>query len=67
MSEYRTTDGDMVDAICTAHYGTETMTTVVYEANPGLAALGLILPMGVLIELPETSTQNVSQPIRLWG
>lgn len=67
MSQYRTKDGDMLDTICKAHYGTEDMTVKVYGANPGLAALGPVLPMGVLIELPETSTQNVTAPIRLWG
>ena len=37
MTAYRTIDGDMVDAICKAHYGDEHMTPAVYAANPGLA------------------------------
>lgn len=67
MSTYRTIDGDMVDAICKAHYGREDMTVAVYEANPGLAALGSILPKGLLITLPEPSEPPVRKPIRLWG
>lgn len=67
MSTHRTTCGDMVDAICKAHYGREDMTAAVYEANPGLAALGPVLPKGVLIDLPNVPAQTVRKPIRLWG
>lgn len=68
MTGWRTSDGDMVDAICWAHYGTTDMTAAVYDANPGLAARGPVLPKGVLITLPaQPVTQSVQQPIRLWG
>ncbi|MEX0319437.1 MAG: tail protein X [Ruegeria sp.] len=67
MSTYRTIDGDMVDAICKAHYGREDVTPMVYEANPGLAELGPILPRGILITLPELEQNPVRKPIRLWG
>ncbi|MDV7271414.1 tail protein X [Thioclava sp. A2] len=67
MTTYRTNDGDMVDAICKAHYGSEEMTTVVYTANPGLAALGPILPNGILIDLPDRAETTTRKPIRLWG
>lgn len=66
MSIHRTSDGDMVDDICKAHYGTEAMTVAVYEANPGLAARGPILPKGVEIILPEQAVAPVQKPIRLW-
>ncbi len=66
MTAHRTTDGDMVDEICKAHYGDETMTEAVYEANPGLAARGPVLPMGVEITLPEKAPSPVRQPVRLW-
>ena len=66
MTTYRTKDGDMVDAICYDHYGTEAMTGAVYEANTSLAALGPLLPRGVTIELPEDPTTVPSQPKRLW-
>ena len=64
---HRTIDGDMVDAICKDHYGTETVTQQVYAANPGLAAYGPILPKGLLIELPDRPEPTVRKPIRLWG
>jgi phage tail protein X len=64
---YRTRQGDMLDAICKAHYGNEDMVEPVYDANPRLAELGPILPMGVEIVLPELSAQTVARPIRLWG
>ncbi len=67
MTTYRTIDGDMVDAICKAHYGREDMTVAVYEANPGLAALGPVLPKGVLIKLPTVPERPVREPVRLWG
>lgn len=67
MSRYRTIDGDMVDAICKAHYGDESMMVAVYQANPGLAAKGPVLPMGLVIELPEQNPTGTRTPIRLWG
>lgn len=66
MSIYRTIDGDMVDAICFSHYGDEQMTVAVYEANPHLAALGAVLPMGVLVTLPEAISAVTRAPVRLW-
>ena len=67
MTTYRTVQGDMVDAICKAHYGSEERAPEVYEANPGLAAWGAVLPAGLLIELPEATPQPVARPIRLWS
>ncbi|MGR3623978.1 tail protein X [Pseudophaeobacter sp.] len=61
MTDYRTTEGDMVDEICKAHYGDETMTVAVYEANPGLATLGSILPKRLEITLPEKEPEPVRQ------
>lgn len=67
MSTYRTRDGDVIDEICKAHYGTEGRVEDVHAANPGLAARGAVLPAGVLITLPEVTPQTVRRPIRLWG
>lgn len=66
MTQYRTVDGDMIDAICKAHYGREDMAVAVYEANPGLAQRGPILGMGVVITLPEVAPAAPRKPIRLW-
>ncbi len=67
MTPYRTLDSDMIDAICKAHYGREDMVEAVYEANPGLAAMGPILPKGVLVGLPVVEIPKTQTPIRLWG
>lgn len=67
MKTYRTIDGDMIDAICKKHYGTEDMTVAVYEANPGLAARGPILPKGIVINLPDAPVATTRKPVRLWS
>ncbi|MCW4114730.1 tail protein X [Aurantimonas sp. MSK8Z-1] len=55
MSEpYRTRQGEMLDAICRARYGDESgYVERVLEANPGLADLGPVLPIGTLLTLPD--------------
>ncbi|WP_083445155.1 tail protein X [Ruegeria sp. 6PALISEP08] len=67
MTTYRTIDGGMVDEICKAHYGREDFAIVVYEANPGLAAMGPVLPKGLVITLPVVQQDPVRTPKRLWG
>lgn len=67
MNIYRTIDGDMLDAICKAHYGREDMAAAVYAANPGLAALGPVLSKGILIKLPDQPEVTPRSPIRLWS
>lgn len=66
MTWYRTKDGDMIDEICKRHYGTEDMAVQVYEINPGLAARGPVLPLGLVITLPEKQVAPVARPLRLW-
>ena len=54
MSTYTTLDGDMTDAICRRHYGRRRgAVEAVLAANPGLAAMGPLLPAGVEILLPD--------------
>lgn len=67
MSVWRTTTGDMLDAICRAHYGTEAQVPAVLAANPGLAARGPVYPAGVLITLPVVVAPAEAGQIRLWG
>lgn len=46
--------GDTVDALCHRHLGrTAGVTEAVLESNPGLSALGPVLPMGTAVELPD--------------
>lgn len=60
--------GDTVDAICWRHYGrTAGVVEQVLDANPGLADLGTVLPMGTAITLPEVATQAPQrQVVNLW-
>lgn len=58
--------GDTVDLICHRHYGVTAGTTeAVYAANPGLAELGPILPLGTNITLPDFATPAAEPVIRL--
>ena len=38
----------------------------VLEANPGLSELGVILPHGTAIELPETDSAARTETVNLW-
>ncbi|MGB0960237.1 MAG: tail protein X [Halocynthiibacter sp.] len=67
MSTYTTIEGDMIDAICKDHYGTETMLETVMDANPGLSRLGPKLPRGVTVLLPPKPADKTKTPLRLWG
>jgi phage tail protein X len=59
---------DTVDAVCWRHYGrTQGTVEAVLEANPGLAELGAVLPIGTAIELPEIETiESVAPLIQLF-
>ena len=66
---YQTRDGDVLDAICALHYGTENLSysvTQVLEANQGLAASGAVYPSGLLITLPDLALPVEDSPFSLW-
>lgn len=64
---YRTVDGDVVDAICARILGaTEDVTEAVFDANPGLADHGPILPAGLVLQLPAAPTPATPVTRRLW-
>ncbi|MCL6284705.1 tail protein X [Ruegeria sp. 2012CJ41-6] len=67
--KYRTKDGDVLDAVCTKHYGDLSWRIEdVIAANPGLSARGAVLPSGLLIELPPVEDAAPQRPtLRLWG
>lgn len=59
--------GDTLDAICARHYGrTEGVVETVLRSNPGLSELGVILPHGTAIELPETDSAPKTETVNLW-
>ncbi|WOD12794.1 tail protein X [Pseudomonas sp. NyZ704] len=68
MQTVRADQGDTVDAICWRYYGrTAGVTEAVLEANPGLADIGAVLPMGHAITLPEIEQQQEqNNTVNLW-
>ena len=63
----RAQQGDTLDAICARYYGrTEWVFEAVLAANPGLAELGVVLPHGTLVELPDVQSSPVTETINLW-
>lgn len=67
-TNYITSDGDSVDSVAWKNYGTQVSRVVerLLEANPGLADLGPLLPAGKLVVLPDLSTTEQAQGVRLW-
>lgn len=59
---------DTVDAICWREYGRSSgIVEKVLEANPRLAELGVFLPMGTEVILPDIEApQQIKQTIQLW-
>lgn len=69
-THYITRDGDMLDAICSAHYGTTLIhqtVALVLEANPGLAARGDVYRAGVRILLPVFVPEPEAGDVQLWS
>lgn len=66
--QLRTQQNDTVDAVCWRHYGRTTgVVEAVLEANPGLADHGPVLPIGLLINMPEQQTAAPErQMVQLW-
>lgn len=60
--------GDTVDSLCWRHIGSTADVELVLEINPGLAALGPILPEGTRLTLPDAPVSAVAQAnlINLW-
>lgn len=59
--------GDTLDALCARYYGrTEGVVETVLQANPGLSELGVILPHGTAIDLPDVASPPVTETINLW-
>ncbi|MGI0120275.1 tail protein X [Zooshikella sp. RANM57] len=52
---YRTKDGDVVDAICCQLYGRSDVAPDVYDLNPGLSSYGPVLPAGIMLRLPDVT------------
>lgn len=62
MTSRITKDGDMVDLIAFEEYGTEAGRQAIWDANPGLADLGPVLPAGLVIEIPDWTPPEPETP-----
>ncbi|NDJ58067.1 phage tail protein [Enterobacteriaceae bacterium 4M9] len=59
--------GDTLDVICARYYGrTGGVVEVVQQANPGLCELGVVLPHGTAIDLPDVDTSPTTERLKLW-
>jgi phage tail protein X len=65
---YTTREGDTLDYIAWKYYGSVENGVVeqVFLANPNLADLGVTYPYGVVINLPEFTSQSKAAGIKLW-
>lgn len=68
--DVRALQGDTVDALCHRHLGTTAggVVEATLDINPGLAALGPVLPEGTPVTLatPTTTTPTTSSTVQLW-
>lgn len=66
--QVRSLQGDTIDQLCFRYYGrTQGVVEAVLAANPGLSALGVLLPHGTVVTLPELShTTGNKTVINLW-
>lgn len=65
---YRTSDGDMIDAICWKYYGrTQGAVEAVLAANPKLSDYGPVLDAGILIVLPDLPAADSVEVVKLWS
>jgi len=67
VTTYTTAAGDTLDVICWRYYGEQSgAVEAVLEANPGLAALGLVYGAGEVITLPALDTTGDDEVVTLW-
>jgi phage tail protein X len=63
----RALQGDTLDTLCLRHLGTTSGGTVeaTLTANPGLASLGPVLPVGTQVVLVQPA-KSTEQTVKLW-
>jgi len=65
--QVRAHQGDSLDSLCYRHLGSSAQVEAALELNPGLAALGPVLPNGQLVNLPEeAAAAPTSTLLQLW-
>lgn len=66
--DYRCEQGDTVDLIAFRRFGTSSGTTEsILDVNPGLAAAGPVLTMGLVIRIPIPAKADRVEGINLWS
>ncbi|PTQ90290.1 tail protein X [Agitococcus lubricus] len=59
--------GDRVDIVCWRFYGNTNHVEQILDANPQLAFLPVILPIGTVITMPDIPQKNtVIDTVQLW-
>lgn len=68
MNTVRSIQNDTIDLICWRYYGRSIgVVEKVLDANPKLASIGAILPIGTEVNLPDLAApQQITQTIQLW-
>lgn len=66
MDQIFTLQGDTVDLIADRYFSSTDMVGEILKANPGLARLGAILPLGTPINLPQAKASTIAAPVTLW-
>ncbi len=65
--QVRSHQGETVDQLCHRNLGqTAAVTEQVLGINPGLAALGPILPIGTLVTLRDVAPEYIAPLTHLW-
>lgn len=63
----RAHQGDTVDTLCWRHLGSSAAVETTLELNPGLAALGPVLPAGTPVVLPTAQPAAAGKKhLQLW-
>jgi phage tail protein X len=64
---YITSEHDALDLICARHYGTEAgAVEQVLQANPEISDVAHRLPSGLAISLPDLTSSEAQQTLKLW-
>ena len=65
--DYRCQEGDTVDLIAFNRFGVHGMEVAILEANPGLAAKGPVLPLGLVIRIPVPEVKDRKTLTTIWS
>lgn len=68
MRQITSKQGDMVDELALRAYGRRdgSTTAMVLQANPGLCQQPVLLPAGIVINLPAAPTTMTDRRVKLW-